>query len=133
VKVEERKESETSSLTGHINKKTLFLDDERNGSNQNATELPTHLCGFVYFVRLRVKDSTGEMTLIIFDDDGQQFFFGIPATDLYKNNISLAQIQERMTRLLNPNNEMDCCVKSYYVDKARPNDRRYRVFGTELL
>jgi hypothetical protein len=159
------------------------VDYEEKTSNTNAQQ---HICTFVYFVRLKVRDESGKMELILFDEDGvfflfgstqtvflcsvlyslmfvvfafekQQFFFGIPATDLYKNNVSLTQIevilikrthflfrylfshhideymyQERMSRLLNPTNEMDCCVKSYCIEN-NTNKRRYRIFGTELL
>jgi len=96
----------------------------------NCGENDKHKCEFVYMLSLFVKDSTGSLSLIVFNEP--EFFHGIPPTDLRKNNISLKAINTKMERLLS-NSQFICCIKSYYTSKDNTKERRYRIFDTTIL
>jgi hypothetical protein len=69
MQIESNKEYETTPLTTHSTENQMS-HNERIRKIQDTEARSPHVCGFVYFVRFRVKDETGEMILTVFDDDG---------------------------------------------------------------
>lgn len=69
-----------------------------------------------------------------------EFFGGCPAANLRRQGDTVVVLKRKVDRLLGvsehgpPNPPwVTCCLKSYYLDKARPREtRRYRVFGTRF-
>jgi len=86
---------------------------------------------FVYMFQLSVHDETGNMDVIVFDEDGDKFFYGIPPTNLYTNNCSLEAISRKMSQLLDTNSWIDCCIKSYFPPQKQAP--KYRIFDTTVL
>eukprot|EP01018_Ginkgo_biloba_P005996 Gb_06783 [translate_table: standard] len=103
----------------------------------------------VYRMRLTLEDPTARIHAYLYAEDGDKFFSGHPAADLKSSSTSLAVLKNKFYKLLgitesiksegeNPSRMrnppwVECCVKSYYLDKNSPwESRRYRIFGTTM-
>ncbi|KAG0504801.1 hypothetical protein M758_N017100 [Ceratodon purpureus] len=95
---------------------------------------------FVFVVRLTLEDPTARLHAFLYGEDAVEFFSGCPAANLRRQGDTVVVLKRKVDRLLGvsehgpPNPPwVTCCLKSYYLDKARPREtRRYRVFGTRF-
>ncbi|XP_057828148.2 protection of telomeres protein 1a [Cryptomeria japonica] len=104
---------------------------------------------YFYRVRLTLEDATARIHAYLYGEDANKFFSGYPPTSLMGSTINLVALKTKFYKLLGINecnsNEgekssriqnppwVECCIKSYYLDKSSPWDsRRYRIFGTTL-
>ncbi|OVA01584.1 Telomeric single stranded DNA binding POT1/Cdc13 [Macleaya cordata] len=91
-----------------------------------------------YRLRLTLEDPTARIHAYIYAEDGERFFDGYPSMEVLtrKRNRLLGitkgdDVKEDAAR--NPP-WVQCCLKSYYLDKANPwETRNYRIFGTRLV
>lgn len=103
---------------------------------------------YFYRVRLTLEDPTARIHAYLYAEDADKFFIGHPAAVLRSSGSSLNLLKSKFSNLLgiaectseegekrricNPP-WIECCVKSYYLDKKSPwESRRYRIFGTTL-
>jgi len=86
---------------------------------------------FVYAVDLLLKDETGTLDVILYKEDAE-IFFKEAACDLYNSKYSevVKSLQSKIDKLLNNENMIDCCIKSYFV--AKKESIKYRIFDTSL-
>lgn len=103
---------------------------------------------YFYRVRLTLEDPTARIHAYLYAEDADKFFMGHPAADLRSSGFSLNVLKSKFSKLLGiaecMSNEgekrricnppwIECCIKSYYLDKNSPwESRRYRIFGTTL-
>jgi len=66
---------------------------------------------------------------IVFGEDGARFFHGLPPVNLAQNNISLTAIQKKLTKLLDADTIIDCCIKTYRIGDTT----KFRIFDTVAL
>ncbi|XP_023001783.1 protection of telomeres protein 1a-like isoform X2 [Cucurbita maxima] len=90
-----------------------------------------------YRVRLSLEDPTARIHAFLYAEDGDKFFGDDPSIDVLtrKRNkllgVSASETNEASTR--NPP-WVQCCLKSYYLDKQDAwGSRQYRIFGTRLV
>ncbi|KAG6584317.1 Protection of telomeres protein 1b, partial [Cucurbita argyrosperma subsp. sororia] len=90
-----------------------------------------------YRVRLSLEDPTARVHAFLYAEDGDKFFGEDPSIDVLtrKRNkllgVSASEKNEASTR--NPP-WVQCCLKSYYLDKQDAwGSRQYRIFGTRLV
>ncbi|XP_023519966.1 protection of telomeres protein 1a-like isoform X3 [Cucurbita pepo subsp. pepo] len=90
-----------------------------------------------YRVRLSLEDPTARIHAFLYAEDGDKFFGEDPSIDVLtrKRNkllgVSASEKNEASTR--NPP-WVQCCLKSYYLDKQDAwGSRQYRIFGTRLV
>nr|XP_043632870.1 protection of telomeres protein 1b-like isoform X2 [Erigeron canadensis] len=109
------------------------------------TTLPGHPrdfrapCG-TFRLRVTLEDPTARLHAYLYAEDGVKFFGGdtVPSIDtMIKMHNALLGVEEETDHSnAKPRNPpwVQCCLKSYYVDK---NDiwgsRRFRIFGTTLI
>ncbi|GBG59229.1 hypothetical protein CBR_g32246 [Chara braunii] len=114
-------------------------------------------------VKLALEDATGRLDAFLYGDDGDYFFsnyycptppYQLPSSSScvtgLKKPSDVQRLQDKISQLLGcatdvevgklsmcPNRSppwIKCCLKSYYLDKARPREtRHYRIFSTILL
>ncbi|XP_020530361.1 protection of telomeres protein 1a isoform X2 [Amborella trichopoda] len=105
----------------------------------------------VYAIRMTLEDPTARIHANLFAEDGEKFFGGYPPTD---------ELQAKVNKLLGVTEDskelgvqrsvkdhlgdqksnslrgplwVECCIKSYYLDKSNPwETRQYRIFGTRM-
>ncbi|XP_071903411.1 protection of telomeres protein 1b-like [Coffea arabica] len=93
-----------------------------------------------YRIRLTLEDATARIHAFLYADDAVNFFGGYYPVDVMtrKRNTLLGipesdEGREMKDGFRNPS-WMQCCLKSYYVDKGDPwGSRNYRMFATRLL
>eukprot|EP01104_Vermistella_antarctica_P009164 TRINITY_DN2334_c0_g1_i1.p1 TRINITY_DN2334_c0_g1~~TRINITY_DN2334_c0_g1_i1.p1 ORF type:complete len:708 (-),score=124.58 TRINITY_DN2334_c0_g1_i1:72-2114(-) len=92
---------------------------------------------FSYRFQLRLRDSTGEVNVIVCEEDGLKLFNSLPAVNLYQNNVSCALIRTKIEEVM-ACDVVDLCIRSYTV--PTPNlkslcsnaNRRFRIFDTVI-
>ncbi|KAI3747340.1 hypothetical protein L6452_09794 [Arctium lappa] len=101
---------------------------------------PTHPSNFrapcgTYRLRLTLEDPTARLHAFLYAKDAVKFFGGYPSIDtMIKLQNALLGVEEKGAE--KPRNPpwIQCCLKSYYVDKTNIwGSRKYRIFGTQLI
>ncbi|CAH1436759.1 unnamed protein product [Lactuca virosa] len=88
----------------------------------------------IYRLRLTLEDATARIHACLYDKDAEKFFGGYPDDDkMIKLHKVLLGIDENNGKARNPP-WIDCCLKSYYVDKSDMwGSRRYGIFDTKFI
>lgn len=120
----------------------------------NAAPITCPMCNrevteFVYKCQFRLTDGSAHLDAILYHQDGvnlvlvipgrpnfnccvqEQFFYGLPPVNLYKNNISAEAVQKKLNMLLQPNTWLDCCLVSYQPEGT--SSSKFRIFDTTTL
>ncbi|XP_026423586.1 protection of telomeres protein 1a isoform X1 [Papaver somniferum] len=89
-----------------------------------------------YMVRFTLEDPTARIHAYIYAEDGENFFDGFHSPEVLTNArnrlLGISETDDGAT-LRNPP-WVQCCLKSYYVDKSNPwSTRNYRIFHTRLV
>lgn len=94
----------------------------------------------VYRIRLTLEDPTARIHAYVYGDDGETFFNGYPPADVLNTKINkllgITESNSSEDECNAPRNPpwVQCCIKSYYLDKSNPwETRRYKIFGTKLI
>ncbi|XP_026414414.1 protection of telomeres protein 1a-like [Papaver somniferum] len=91
-----------------------------------------------YVMRFTLEDPTARIHAYLYDEDGVKFFGGYPTVDVLrkKRNELLGiddEVEENKRVVISPP-WIQCCLKSYYLDKNDQwGSRTYRIFGTKLV
>ncbi|EGG19510.1 hypothetical protein DFA_00088 [Cavenderia fasciculata] len=96
--------------------------------------------GSIYMFKLIVKDESGELPIIVYDNHAKQFFNGVEACDLYQHVDKLGLIEHKMVQLKQKcspelgDTYFDCCIMSYYMQgyERTPENISYQLFDTKL-
>ncbi|KAK4487707.1 hypothetical protein RD792_005630 [Penstemon davidsonii] len=88
----------------------------------------------IYRVRLTLEDPTARLHAFLYAEDGMKFFGNDQSSEsLVRKRDMLLGIGGWQTTKRNPP-WIQCCLKSYYVDKRDIwGSRNYRIFGTTLV
>ena len=84
----------------------------------------------VYKLQLDLADSTGHLSALLYADDADEFFHGLPAVDLTKNNVSAILLKTKLMTILNHDTWINCCIKKYLSNGGKVC---YRMFGTSIM
>ena len=83
----------------------------------------------IYKLQLILEDATGQLPALIYENDGAEFFHGVPAVDLRSNNVSYRIIQSKFKALFQQGAWLNVCIKKY---KSEAGNIKYRIFGTSI-
>lgn len=96
-----------------------------------------------YVMRLTLEDPTARIHAYLYDEDGVKFFGGYHTVEvLRKKRNELLGIDDEDDGIYEGENKrvlinppwIQCCLKSYYLDKNDQfGSRTYRIFGTKLV
>ncbi|KAI3977750.1 hypothetical protein MKX01_039813 [Papaver californicum] len=96
-----------------------------------------------YVMKLTLEDSTARINAYLYDEDGVKFFGGYPTVEVLRKNMNqLLGIDDEDDGIYDEKNKrvvlnppwVQCCLKSYYLDKNDQwGSRTYRFFGTKLV
>jgi len=106
--------------------------------NRNEQEICCSKCNgkaarYSYMFTIKVKDRTGSLELIVFDQQGEKFFYNLPATNLEENNCSFQSIKRKMELICRKTSILDCCVLSYQPKLPGKSSVRYQIFDTTVI
>ncbi|RZC93595.1 hypothetical protein C5167_007634 [Papaver somniferum] len=91
-----------------------------------------------YVMRFTLEDPTARIHAYLYDEDGVKFFGGYPTVEVLrkKRNELLGiddEVEENKRVVISPP-WIQCCLKSYYLDKHDQwGSRTCRIFGTKLV
>ncbi|XP_059640034.1 protection of telomeres protein 1b-like isoform X2 [Cornus florida] len=92
-----------------------------------------------YRIRLTLEDPTARIHAFLYAEDGEKFFGGYPSVDemTRKRNILLGLTESNGDEQIKDNFRnppwVECCIKSYYLDKSDVwGSRNFRIFATKL-
>ncbi|PON44707.1 Protection of telomeres protein [Parasponia andersonii] len=94
----------------------------------------------IYRIRLTLEDPTARIHAYLYGKDGEKFFGGLPTIDVLtrKRNallgVATSDDGEGTEDAARNPPWVQCCLKSYYLDKSDPwGSRHYQIFGTGLV
>uniref|UniRef100_A0A166HUI8 Telomeric single stranded DNA binding POT1/Cdc13 domain-containing protein n=1 Tax=Daucus carota subsp. sativus TaxID=79200 RepID=A0A166HUI8_DAUCS len=90
-------------------------------------------------IRLTLEDPTARIHAYVYAEDGVHFFGGSQPIDVLKRKrnmlLGICSCDSNESKnALRDTPWVQCCIKSYYLDKHNTwGSRRYRIFGTRLV
>ena len=84
---------------------------------------------YVYMLQLVLEDSTGKLPALLYEQDAEEFFHGIPPVDFKSNNVSKKAIESQFKLIFDEGAWLNCCIKKYQSESGKIN---YRMFGTSI-
>ena len=85
---------------------------------------------FAYVFQLTLRDETGEIRVLAWRSQAEEFLHGLPPLNLTENTCAQESLKYKIQQMMG--HQLDLCLFSYFLDASTPDDRRYQLFDTVL-